>query len=69
MARNQQGFGGTPEENRVWGDCHKHDVLSWLHEQLGTELYLEIGVDEGLSLARPPRRALGIDPRPTATPG
>ncbi|WPL15335.1 hypothetical protein Thiowin_00226 [Thiorhodovibrio winogradskyi] len=64
MACNHQGFGGTPEENRTWGDCHKHDVLAWLHAQLGTEQYLEIGVDAGLSLARAPGRARGIDPRP-----
>ncbi len=64
MARNPQGFGGTAEENHLWGDCHKHEVLAWLHAQLGTEQYLEIGVDAGLSLARAPGRALGIDPRP-----
>ncbi|WPL15235.1 hypothetical protein Thiowin_00118 [Thiorhodovibrio winogradskyi] len=64
MTLNRQGWGGTREDNHTWGDCHKHDVLAWLHAQLGTEQYLEIGVDAGLSLARAPGRARGIDPRP-----
>lgn len=62
-AENRQGFGGNPEENHCWGDCHKHDVLAFLHEVLKPGLYLEIGVDEGLSLARARGRAIGIDPR------
>lgn len=61
---NRHGFGGTPEENHCWGDCHKHDVLERLHETLAPSLYLEIGVDEGLSLARAKGPALGVDPRP-----
>lgn len=61
---NEQGFGGAVIENHLWGDCHKHDVLSVLHERLAPDLYLEIGVDEGLSLARAHGRAIGIDPRP-----
>ncbi|WP_051023736.1 class I SAM-dependent methyltransferase [Thiorhodovibrio frisius] len=64
MARNTQGFGGTRAENHTWGDCHKHDLLSWLHAELDTQRYLEIGVDAGLSLARAPCAVLGIDPRP-----
>ena len=63
-ARNQQSFGGTAEENRVWGDCHKHDVLEWFHQKLQPKLYLEIGVDEGLSLVRATCPSIGIDPRP-----
>lgn len=63
-AENRQGFGGSPEENHCWGDCHKHDVLAFLHEALKPHLYLEIGVDEGLSLARACGPAIGIDPRP-----
>jgi hypothetical protein len=61
---NRQGFGGTAEENRCWGDCHKYDVLEWLHEKLQPVLYLEIGVDQGLSLARAKGQAIGVDPRP-----
>jgi hypothetical protein len=47
------------------------DYLAWLarfHSALAPAVYLEIGVDAGrtLSLARPPTRALGIDPSPVA---
>lgn len=59
-----KGFGGSKEENECWGDLHKHDVLSELHDQISPQLYLEIGVDEGLSLARAKCPAIGVDPRP-----
>lgn len=59
-----KGFGGSREENECWGDLHKHDVLSALHDQLSPQFYLEIGVDEGLSLARAACQAIGMDPRP-----
>lgn len=64
-AANSQGFGGSPEENKVWGDCHKHELLSFFHQQLQPEFYFEIGVDEGRSLARAQSKALGVDARPT----
>jgi len=63
-ANNTQGFGGTAEENHCWGDAHKHDLLSRFHERLAPRLYLEIGVDEGLGLARALGLAIGVDPRP-----
>lgn len=63
-ASNSQGFGGSSEENKVWGDCHKHDLLSFFHQQLKPEFYFEIGVDEGRSLARAQCKALGVDARP-----
>ena len=63
-AVNTQGFGGTNEENHLFGDCHKHDVLEYFHHFLKPEFYFEIGVDEGLSLARSTGKALGVDARP-----
>jgi hypothetical protein len=41
-------------------------VLEWIHEELRPAVYLEIGVLNGnsLELARPPARAIGIDPAP-----
>jgi hypothetical protein len=42
------------------------DLLARLHDWLTPKLYLEIGVFEGTSiaLAKPPTRAVGIDPAP-----
>lgn len=41
-------------------------VLSWCHDWLKPQTYVEIGVAHGdsLTLARPETRSLGIDPRP-----
>lgn len=63
-AVNRQGFGGTQDENHTFGDCHKHDLLEFFHTHLQPEFYFEIGVDEGLSLARAQGKALGVDARP-----
>lgn len=63
-AANRAGFGGSDEENRLWGDVSKHTLLAWLHSWLQPALYLEIGVDEGVSLACARGAAVGIDPRP-----
>jgi hypothetical protein len=60
----QDCFGGNEEENRTRGDCHKHAVLRQLHDRLEPDLYLEIGVDQGQSLALARGRAIGIDARP-----
>ena len=63
-AANQSSFGGTEIENSLWGDCSKHAILAWLHRCLQPALYLEIGVDEGVSLACATGPAIGVDPRP-----
>ncbi|WP_053424594.1 class I SAM-dependent methyltransferase [Rheinheimera sp. KL1] len=64
-AVNSMGFGGTPEQNQLWGDCYKHDVLAYFHAHLQPDFYFEIGVDEGQSLVRARGKALGVDARPT----
>ncbi|MFW6732034.1 MAG: class I SAM-dependent methyltransferase [Synechococcus sp.] len=63
-AANRVGFGGSDEDNTTWGDCSKHEVLRWLQHTLLPALYLEIGVDQGVSLACSTGPAIGIDPRP-----
>ncbi|WP_398325111.1 hypothetical protein [Vulcanococcus sp.] len=63
-AANRSGFGGSKEENALWGDVSKHALLAWLHRWLQPSLYLEIGVDQGVSLACASGPAIGVDPRP-----
>jgi predicted O-methyltransferase YrrM len=48
-----------------------HELLAWMHERLQPDLYVEIGVHKGLSLAhvQPGTRSVGVDPEPkVATP-
>lgn len=64
-AVNCAGFGGSEEENFLWGDCTKHNFLAWLHRWLRPSLYLELGVDQGMSLVCANGPAIGVDPRPS----
>ena len=63
--RNQQLFPlGSPEEEAHMGDGDKHEILSLIHQVIAPELYLEIGVQKGKSLALAQCPAIGIDPMP-----
>jgi len=57
-------FGSDYVGNALWGDVSKHALLAWLHRWLQPALYLEIGVDQGVSLACASGPAIGVDPRP-----
>jgi len=62
---NQKSFpSGSPEEEVHMGDGDKHEMLSVIHRSLGPELYVEIGVQEGKSLALAQCQSIGIDPMP-----
>lgn len=55
---------GTPEEEAGAGDVSKYEILSFLHHHLTPELYLEIGVQAGKSLALADCEAVAVDPMP-----
>ncbi len=48
----------------VAGDRDKHEFLQLLHKKLKPNLYVEIGVESGKSLALAECKAYGIDPMP-----
>lgn len=60
---------GTAEEEVVAGSVPYLEVLASIHERLKPELYLEIGVRRGHSLALATGAAIGIDPAPEVAPG
>lgn len=53
-----------------WPGPSFRQVLAWLHELLVPGVYLEVGVEQGLSmaLARPPTQVVGVDPNPIGDP-
>lgn len=53
-----------------WPGPEHHAVLGWLHELRKPALYLEIGVERGLSLAlaQAPTVVVGVDPQPIGDP-
>ncbi|MFZ2630259.1 MAG: class I SAM-dependent methyltransferase [Desulfosalsimonadaceae bacterium] len=63
--RNQKSFpkGSLDEEARM-GDGDKYEMLSLIHQVISPELYVEIGAQEGKSLALAQCKAIGIDPMP-----
>lgn len=52
----------VPEQEILGGQEHYREVLERLHQVLEPELYLEIGVNYGASLALARGRAIGVDP-------
>lgn len=55
---------GTPEEEVSRGVVDKYDALRAIHQRLKPNLYLEIGVQKGKSLALSTCECVGVDPEP-----
>lgn len=63
--RKQTAFPqGSDQQERQSGSADKHHLLALLHRSVKPELYLEIGVQHGRSLALAQCAAVGIDPMP-----
>jgi hypothetical protein len=60
---------GTAEEEATRGGVHYLDVLASLHKALEPDLYLEIGVRHGRSLALAGGAAVAVDPAPDINVG
>jgi len=58
---------GSDEEERLSGARPYLEVLDALHDALKPDLYLEVGVRHGRSLALARGEAIGIDPAPDVT--
>lgn len=58
---------GTLEQEALFGDTDKHQLLSEIHKRLQPDFYFEIGVQTGKSLALAKCEALGVDPMPMIT--
>lgn len=55
---------GSTEEESLSGDGDKHELLAKIHTLINPEMYLEIGVQTGKSLALAKCEAIGVDPMP-----
>lgn len=55
---------GSAEEEVGTGDGDKHEMLTLIHHNLAPDIYLEIGVQSGKSLALAKCEAIGVDPMP-----
>lgn len=53
---------GEPENRFSAADLSRHDLIAQLHETLQPRTYLEIGVNDGLSLALSRAVTIGVDP-------
>ncbi|MDN3522090.1 class I SAM-dependent methyltransferase [Halomonas ramblicola] len=55
---------GTPEEEKLFGEGDKHELLKEFHRILKPKKYLEVGVQTGKSFLLAACDAIGIDPMP-----
>ncbi|RJN32967.1 class I SAM-dependent methyltransferase [Nesterenkonia natronophila] len=55
---------GTPDEEQLRGSMDKHKFLEAMHRDLDPDLYLEIGVQSGVSFRLARCQAIGVDPMP-----
>ena len=61
--RSQKSYPkGSSLEETVTGDGNKYELLSSIHQALEPALYLEIGVQKGVSLRLARGKAIGVDP-------
>lgn len=55
---------GGDDEEKLAGVVDKHEYIAGLHQALKPALYLEIGVESGVSLSLAKCKAIGVDPMP-----
>ncbi|MGG7463960.1 class I SAM-dependent methyltransferase [Plantibacter sp. YIM 135347] len=62
VPREPQLREGEPENRFAEAELSRHDLIAQLHETLRPRTYLEIGVNDGLSLALSRAVTIGVDP-------
>jgi hypothetical protein len=55
---------GSEEEENMFRDVYKHEVLHKIHDTLQPRLYLVIGVGDGKNIRLASCKAIGVDPVP-----